>query len=177
MQEYLSLVLRRTAPFPFEPLRAKEYLALGRDRADTRGEETYAGCGPEQRAPVLRNVRHQTEVDDGGEQIADSVTLLHHAGRESTRFHGDVFQRGRRSQAPDAAHGDAEERSHGKELWEGLHKAGPQLQSAAHEQVGDERPPTTITVGNDTEYSSTRRTEEEGECDRGRLQMKKFESG
>ena len=54
-------------------------------------------------------------------------------------------------------------------MLEGLDKAGSELKGTTEEEVGDERPPTAIPIGDDPKDRGAGCTEEEGEGDRCRL--------
>lgn len=43
----------------------------------------------------MRVVGYESQVDDGCDEVADSVALLEEAGDETSGVRGDVFERGR----------------------------------------------------------------------------------
>ncbi len=59
--------------------RSHEHLRFWHDGADTRGEERDPRRRPEQRAPGLRDMWDEPQVDHGGDQIAHRVALLEDA--------------------------------------------------------------------------------------------------
>ena len=146
MEEDLGLVLRRVPTRERRLLRADEDLALGQEQPHKRRERGDAGRAPEERAPCRRRLRNEVQVDHCFEQLADRVALLEDTRGETTDFYGQVFERGGCSKTPDTAHSDTEERADGKELLEGLDKAGSELKGTTEEEVGDERPPTVDSV-------------------------------
>ena len=118
---------------------------------DKGSEQAESGAKVEEDAPVATVLWDEGEVDDGGEEVADGVSLLEDAGREAAYFDRQVFERGGGGEAPYAAHADAEEGADGEELLECLDEAGTQLDEGDDEEVGDEGPFATVTVRDDTE--------------------------
>lgn len=96
-------------------------------------------------------MRDNIQVQDGRYEVADGVSLLQHARSKPTCFHWEIFECGGRSQAPNTTHRDAEESPHGKELMEGLDKAGSQLNCRAKEEICYKWPLPTKAIREDAE--------------------------
>lgn len=193
VEEDARLVRRRLAPCALGLLGADEDLALGQEEADECRERGEASRTPEERAPGRRRLRHERQVNDGGEQIADGIALLEDARREATDLDGQVFERSGCCETPDTTHRNTEEGAEGEELLESLDKARAELKDGDQDQVGDEWPFATVPVRDDTEDDLYRaqhaissehvcggvfnewvthcsdRAEEKCECDGGRL--------
>ncbi len=135
--EDFRILLRRLPLCPFKLPRSHEHLRFWHDGADTRGEERDPRRRPEQRAPGLRDMWDEPQVDHGGDQIAHRVALLEDAARHPTHFDGQVLERVGGGEPPYAAHGDTEERANGEELVKGLHESRAELESAAEQEVHD----------------------------------------
>lgn len=72
------------------------------------------------------------------------------AGCKTTHFDWKIFERRRRSETPDATHGDTEEGAQGKELTKGIHKTGAKLETGAQQQIDDQGPFPTEAIRQDT---------------------------
>ena len=151
MQEDLGLALRRMARLRSRRLGTDEDFALRQQDADERGESGHARCGPKEGPPTGRDFWDEEQVDDGGNEVSNGVALLQYAARETTRLNRKVLKTGRRGQAPDAAHGDTEERAQGEEFAEGLYEAGAEFENRDEEKVGDERPFASVTIRDNAE--------------------------
>jgi len=99
----------------------EEELRLGKEHAKSGGEERDGGGDLEENLPSVE-LRNESEVDDGGEQVleahrvsahcrseeerketySDGVTLLENTTGESTSSDGHVLQRGRNGSTPDS---------------------------------------------------------------------------
>lgn len=130
---------------------AQEDFTLGEHHADETGKCRDTRRCPEERAPSCSGLRHESEVDDGGKEVADGITLLEDAGRETTDFNREVLKRGRGCEAPDTAHGDTKERPDGEELAEGHNESRAEFEDGDEKEVCDERPFATETVRDDAE--------------------------
>jgi hypothetical protein len=91
------------------------------------------------------------QAQDGRYEVADGVSLLQHARSKPTCFNWEIFECGRRGQAPNATHRNAEECPHGKELVEGLDEASSQLNCRAKEEICHKWPLPTKAIRQDAE--------------------------
>lgn len=146
MNEHLRLLPSRRSSLPLNLPRLQEDLALGYERPDERSECAYPASTPEKTPPRRRRLRYQRQTDNGGEEVANSVTLLKDTGGETTRFDREVLQSGGCRKAPDPAHGDTEEGANGEEGTEGVHEARAEFEDGDHEQVENQWPFASETV-------------------------------
>ena len=135
----------------FHPLlsSAEEDFALGKKGSQQAGEGGDAGAGPEQCAPG--GVGNEVQVDHGGDEIADSISLLHDTAGKTTSLDREVLEGGGGGQAPDASHTDTEETSDSEELMEGLNVTGTEGEDGNYEKVADQRPLPAKSIGEETE--------------------------
>lgn len=149
MEENLGLVLRGFAALALGSLSTKEDFALWQKQSYKRREGREASGSPEERAPCLRGVGDEREVDDGCEEVADGIALLENAGSESTDLDGQVLKRGGGGKAPDSTHGDTKEGTDAEECREGSDEAGAEFEDSDEEEVCDEWPFAAETVRDD----------------------------
>jgi hypothetical protein len=126
----------------------KEDLAFWKKSAQDGGESGDTGCSPEECTPS--GVGNEVEVDYGGDEVTDSVSLLHEAAGKTTSLDGEVLEGGGGSQTPDTSHADTEETSDGEELLEGLNEARAEGEDSDDEEVGDQGPLATISIRDET---------------------------
>ena len=81
------IILRFCLPLPSS---AEEDLTLGKKRSQRGSEGRDTGRGPEQRAPG--RVREEVQVDNGGDEVSDGVSLLDNAASDTTDLDGDVLK-------------------------------------------------------------------------------------
>jgi hypothetical protein len=97
----------------------------------------------------MAGVRDNIQVQDSRYELANSVSLLQHTRSKPTGFYGEIFESGRRGQAPNTSHGYAEEGPHDKELTKGLDEASTQLNRRAKEEICYKRPLPAIAIRQD----------------------------
>lgn len=73
-------------------LSAEEEFAFGEKSTQKAGESGDTGTGPEEGAPG--GVGDEVQVHDGGDEVADGVTLLQDAAGETTGLDGQVLEGG-----------------------------------------------------------------------------------
>ena len=149
VQEDLGLVRGGVAAGEGLSSSTNEELTLWEEGADDSREGRDTSGAPEERAPANRDLWDEVEVDDGGDEVANGITLLENTGRETARLYRQVFKRGRGGQTPDTAHSDTEERTNGKELLEGLDETRAKLDGGDDDEVEDEGPFTPVAIGDD----------------------------
>ena len=71
---------------------ADKDLAFGEKSAQDGGKGRDAGSGPEESTPG--GVGNEVEVDDGGDEVADGITLLEDAASKPTSLDGKVLEGG-----------------------------------------------------------------------------------
>jgi hypothetical protein len=128
---------------------AEEDFALGKKSSRHGGKGRDTGSSPEQCAPG--GVWDKVQVDDSGNEVSDSVSLLEDTASKTTSLDRDVFEGGGGGQTPDTSHADTEETSYGEELLERLNEAGAEGEDGDEEEIGDQRPLSAKSVREETE--------------------------
>jgi hypothetical protein len=72
----------------------KERPTLWQQRSEDRRKHRQTGSDPIEGAPGVRVVGYESQVDDGRDEVADSVTLLQETRDETPGVGGDIFERG-----------------------------------------------------------------------------------
>lgn len=101
----------------------------------------------------------QCQINDGGDKVANSVSLLQDTTGKSTGFDWQVLKCSGRCEAPDSTHSDAEEGAKSEELLEGLHEAGSEFEDGDEDEIEYERPFPAKTVGENTKQDLEMRYE------------------
>ena len=114
---------------------ADEDFALGKENSQHGGKGRNTRPGPEQRTPA--GVRNEVQVDDGGDEVSDSVSLLHNTASETTSLDREVLKGGRGGQTPDPSHADTEKTSDGEELMESLDEARAKGENGDDKEIAD----------------------------------------
>ena len=127
---------------------ADEDFALGKENSQDGGKGRNTRTGPEQRTPT--GVRNEVQVDDGGDEVSDSVSLLHNTAGETTSLDREILEGGRRGQTPDPSHADTEKTSDGEELMECLNEAGAEGEDRDDKEIGDQRPFPAKSIRDET---------------------------
>ena len=112
-----------------------EDLAFWKESAQEGGKSGDTGSSPEESAPS--GVGNEVEVDDCGDEVADSVSLLHDTAGKTTSLDGEVLEGGGGSETPDASHADTEETSDGEELLEGLNETRAEGEDGDEEEIAN----------------------------------------
>ena len=81
------IILHFRFPLPSSP---EENLTLGKERPQHGSETRDPGGRPEQRAPG--RVRDQVQVDNGRDEISNTVSLLDNAAGDPTNLYRDVLE-------------------------------------------------------------------------------------
>jgi len=95
-------------------------------------------------------VRDKVQVDDSGDEVSASVSLLHESASETTRLNREVFEGRGGGQAPDTSHADPEKTPDDEELSEGLNEAATKGKNRDDEEVDDQWPLSAKSVGDET---------------------------
>jgi len=119
-------------------------------------EETRYGADHKKRAPPHRGKRHP--VEQRSEQIAARIARLQKPGSRAPPFGRNRFHRQRGSDAPLAAHGDAEQRSNDNEGGEGRRQPGHKLKGREDQHVENQHATPADAIGHVTEQERTERT-------------------
>ena len=114
---------------------ADEDFALGKENSQDGGKGRNTRTGPEQRTPT--GVRNEVQVDDGGDEVSDSVSLLHNTAGETTSLDREVLKGSRGGQPPYTSHADTEKTSDGEELMEGLNKTRAKGENGDDKEIAD----------------------------------------
>ena len=80
-------------------------------------------------------VGEEQAEERGGEQVAADVAFLQQAGEEAAAFGGEGLQGERGADAPDAAHGDAEESAADEEAVQGGGEGGGEFEDGEGDDV------------------------------------------
>ena len=126
----------------------EEDLAFGKKSTQEGGKGRDTGGSPEECAP--RGFGNEVEVYDGGDEVADSVTLLHDAAGKTTSLDREVLEGGGGSHTPDTAHADTEETPDGEELLEGLNETRTEGKDGDEEEIADQGPLAAISIRDET---------------------------
>ena len=144
---------------------ALESVRFWETQAEGNDQDGRAGAKPIQRTPAVGGGVDETTGEGRSEQVTKGVSLLKHAGDQATCFRRAVFEGGGGRIAIQPAHCNAKEGAHSQELLVGLAKAGAQLEDDEEDVVDDKGPLATISIGGDTEYRGSDRSEHEDEGD------------
>ena len=129
-------------------LSTEEDFTLWEKSSNETGESGNTRASPEERAPS--GVGDEVQVDEGGDEVADSVSLLHHTAGNTTGLDGKVLEGSGGGETPDTSHADTEETSESKELGEGLDETGAEGEDRDKEEVSDQRPFSAVAIGEET---------------------------
>jgi len=69
-----------------------EDTALGKESPQHGGKSGDSSSSPEQRTPG--GMRNKVQVYDSGDEVSDSVSLLHNSASETASLDGEVFESG-----------------------------------------------------------------------------------
>jgi hypothetical protein len=116
---------------------------------DVEDEECGAGADEEEAAPS-DPVKEEAE-GSGGEDGAESVSLLKDAAEGAASFFGEGFKGEGGADAPLAAHGDAEECAKSEQDGEGGCKGASELDDGEAEDIEDEDGSASVAVGEQAE--------------------------
>ena len=116
------------------------------------GEGGNTCASPEERAPG--GLGDEVQVDESGDEVTDGVSLLHYTAGETMSLDRKVLEGSGGGETPDTPHANAEETTDGDE-----------------EEVADQWPFSTVTIGEETEDDGTSRPEQQGERNRSRDSM------
>ena len=123
-------------------------MALGKGDSQQGSEAGDPGTCPELFTPT--GVRDEVQIDNGGDEVSSSVSLLEDSTSKTTSFDGKVFESSSGSQPPDTSHADTEKTSDGKEFVEGLSEAASEGERGDEEKVGNQGPLSSVSIGNET---------------------------
>lgn len=130
-------------------LGTEEDFALGQKSTNETGEGGNTCASPEERAPG--GLGDEVQVDESGDEVTDGVSLLHYTAGETTSLDRKVLEGSGGGETPDTPHADAEETTESKELGECLDETGTEGEDGDEEEVADQRPFSTVTIGEETE--------------------------
>lgn len=165
VDEHLGLRGSTGTSLFFEFFGSDEELRLGDKRANDSSEERKTSAEIEEGAPAVMS--NDGEVDDGSKEVAHCVSLLEYAAGETAEFNGKVFEGIGRRETPDATHGDTKQGADSQELRESINEPSPEFEHATDNEVDDQGPFTTESIGEDTKDHSTNRSKQQGEGDGG----------
>ena len=123
LQEVLSLVLSTHSQLRLYLLGPQEHCRFRKRGAQDSRKEEERGSTPKHDTPSAWVVWNKREVDDGGEKVTNSITLLNNTTPETTKLNGKALESCRHSKTPNSTHGNTTERSDYQKLVERLHKA------------------------------------------------------
>src|SRR5207237_624316 len=142
---------------------------LGHFRSDVKREQRRHRAEPEHRTPAPLRLQHAR--CDGREQIADRISALQDSRENAAPFHRYVFHRQRCTDAPLAAHSDAEQRAQNQELRVRLREAAEQFDDREVDDVRHQRTAAAEAIRERAEDQRADRTERERERRRGDDQL------
>jgi len=138
-------------------LSAEEDFALGQESSNESGESGNTRASPEESAPA--GLGDEIQVDESGDEVTGGVSLLHYTAGDTTSLDRKVLEGTGGGKTPDTSHADAEETTESKELGKGVDETGTEGEDGDEEEVADQRPFSTVTIGEETEDDGTSRPE------------------
>src|ERR1700752_602592 len=100
-------------------------------------------------------MRKQSAERQRGEKISYHVAFLQESGKKAASFGRKSFESQRRTDAPLASHGDAEECSHDEKHLEGWGEGAGEFEDRIGDDVEHQRGAAAETVGEETEQEGT----------------------
>lgn len=110
--------------------------------AKPEDDEQYrrTGAEPVQWSPGVLGGVDKSPGEDGGQEVAKSITLLQHAGQNASGVVWAVFQCSRRRISVETTHGDTVEGPYGEELAVIITKSGGKFENDEEDVVDHKRP-------------------------------------
>ena len=141
-------------------------LRLAHVGAHVEGEERRETADEEHRAPA--EAGKDQEVAERGEQVARRVAFLEEPREDAPQPGGRLLHGERRTDAPLAAHPDAEQGAQHEEAPVAGGEAGEHLDDRVEDEVDHEREAAPVAVGEEAEEEGADRAEGERQGDRER---------
>ena len=162
------LAVRRPVGAVFVP--RFRFLHLG---ADEERQQRRQAADEEHQAPAIARVhrvepRIQHPECEGREQIAHRVAFLQQAGKQAAQPRRCGFERKRRTDAPLAAHADAEQHAQEQEHAVARRKAAQHRNDGVEHDVDHQRNAATEPIGHEAEHDRAERAHGKGHRDRQR---------
>src|SRR5580700_8151009 len=100
-------------------------------------------------------MRKQSAERQRRKKISHHVTFLQESGKKAASFGRKSFKSQRRTDAPLASHGDAEECSHDEKDLEGWREGAGEFEDRIRNDIEHQRGAATETVGKETKQKRT----------------------